>query len=169
MIDPFVAGLPYGSCRWTEIVPLEIPAVEVRGAVRKTSAEPFAGVTVACWVAEVSAPDPSAAVIVGLPAAVSRYLKLALELPSGIETEVIVTASARSRNEPPDELVRFTVAVPPVVGLPAVSSRSTMIVPVVAPAVIVRGGVLNTSFVAVILTALLAVLDLQDRQTAATV
>src|SRR3954452_20496411 len=122
-----------------------------------------------CWVAELSAPDASAAVIVGVPAAVSRYLKLAFELPSGIDTEVIVSAPGRSTNEPPDELLRLTVAVPPVTGLPAASSRSTMIVPVVAPAVIARGGVVNASLVAVMLTRLPAVLDLQDRQTAATV
>ena len=60
----------------------------------------------------------------GAPAFVSLYLKLALEEPSGICTDVIVVVSPVSRNTPAPELVaRLTVIDPDVVGLLAESWR----------------------------------------------
>ena len=106
-----------------------------------------AALTVSVWVAEVS--PVAAAVIVGEPATVSLYLKLPLEVPEAIVTEVIVAVSPVLRNRPPDELfVRFTVVfVEAVPGCPFVILNCTVIVPEVTPAVSVWALVVNASLV----------------------
>ena len=70
VVEPFVFGLLYWSCRCTVIVLDATPAVTVTAVVVNTSLLAAAGTTVSCCVALVS---PLAAfVIVGLPATVSR-------------------------------------------------------------------------------------------------
>ncbi len=119
------------------------------GGVVKTSLFAPAGLTVSTCVAEVRTAAASAAVIVGPPATVSLYSKLALDAPGPIVTVVIVAASVESRKTAPVELVeRLTVVVPTVVGVPEASSRCTMIEPLVTPAVEVCGAVVKASFVA---------------------
>lgn len=134
--------LPRESSRATEIVPEATPAVSVCGAVVNTSWLAAAESTVSCCVAEVRL--PLAAVSTGVPADVSLYWKLALLLPAGI-----VSGDAGA-NEPVRELLlRLTVtAVPEVTGLPNESSRATVIVPDVMPAVSVCGGVVKASWLA---------------------
>ena len=61
----------------TVIVPEATPAVSVCGAVVKTNWLAAAGLTVSCCVAEAT-PPAAVAVIVGVPAAASVYLKLAV-------------------------------------------------------------------------------------------
>jgi hypothetical protein len=77
------------------------------------------------------------------------YLKLPLEVPEAIVTEVIVAVSPVLRNRPPDELfVRFTVVfVEAVPGCPFVILNCTVIVPEVTPAVSVWALVVNASLV----------------------
>ena len=68
--------------------------------------------------------EPLEAVTTGEPAFVSLYLKLALDEPSAICTDVIVVVSPVSRNTPAPALVaRLTVIDPVVVGLLAESWR----------------------------------------------
>ena len=69
------------------IVPDATPAVTVTGAVVKTSFVVAAAFTVSVCVAEVMVVgEVLAAVIVGVPAAVSVYVKLALLEPLGIDS-----------------------------------------------------------------------------------
>jgi hypothetical protein len=80
---------------------------------------------------------------------VSRYLKLAVLDPSGIETELIVVVSPVSLKTPPLEfVVRLTPIEPVVTGLLDASWRWTVIVPLVTPAVSIWDEVVNTSLVA---------------------
>src|SRR5271154_6727658 len=92
----------------------------------------------------------AAAVRVGVLARVSTYLKLAVLLPAGMATDVIVVRPvALSLNSPVAafEVVRFTVSAV-VVTLPNESSSCTVSVPEVTPAVSVCAVVVYTSLLA---------------------
>src|SRR5437762_10688670 len=85
--------------------------------------------TVSTWDADVR--PVAAAVIVGVPGVVSRYLKLAVLLPEAMVTLVIVALSAVLRKTPvPDVVLRFTVwpLAPATAVLPNWSTIWTLIV-----------------------------------------
>ena len=146
---PAVTGLEYWSRRCTVIVPDSTPAVTVCGLVVKTSRLATAGLMVSCWVAEAGVPPVTEAVMVGEPALVSVYAKLALEVVSAIATVVMVAVLAVLRSVPPAEVVaRFTVSAPAVTGLSYASRRCTVMVPDSTPVVSVWGLVGYTSWVA---------------------
>jgi hypothetical protein len=149
VVDPEVTALSNWSWRWTVIGPNVAldDATPDTGVVVNISCDAAAASTVSPCVAEVN-PD-AAAVIVGDPATVSLYLKLALDDPSGIVTDAMLAVSAVSRNTPPDELDdRLTVVEPDVTAFPNVSRRCTVIVPDVTPAVSVCADVVNTKLLA---------------------
>jgi hypothetical protein len=113
--DPVRTVLPFVS--WivavrTRVVPAVRLLVEPVRAI--FAANP--ATMVSDWVAEVRVDGfVVAAVIVGVPAVVSRYRNEALFEPTGIVTEVIAAVSAVLRNvPPPDVLERLTVRVEPV-------------------------------------------------------
>jgi hypothetical protein len=120
---------------------------------------PVAGVTdaanaliVSTWVADVIAVGAVlAAVMVGLPAVVSSYLKLAVLLPLLIVTLVIVVVPPVSRNVPPPEVVlSVTVRLASaVMALPHESWRCTVIVSDNIPTITVTGEVVNINLFAV--------------------
>src|SRR3954466_7911884 len=97
-------------------VSLAVPEMDVR-ALRLA---PLAGVLTAevgaivSWIVSTCEADVrpvKAAVIVGVPGVVSRYLKLAVLLPEGMVRVVMVAVSAVSRKTPvaADVVLRFTV------------------------------------------------------------
>ena len=98
LVASAVTGFPDASCRCTVIVPDATPAVTVTGVLVNTNfVAAAAAVTVSCCVAEVMVVgEVLAAVIVGVPACVSVYVKLALLDPLPI-----------------DKLVGLNVTVPP--------------------------------------------------------
>ena len=122
------------------IVPDAIPAVSVCGAVLNTAWVAVAATTVSCCAAEDS--PAAVAVIVGVPAAVSEYWKLAVLDPAGIVNDEGV-------NVPLAEVeLRLTVtALEALTGLPEPFSNATVIVPEVVPAVRVCGDVVKPSSV----------------------
>ena len=78
--------MPLLSCVCTVICEEQVPAVSVCVAVVNTSFEAAAALTVSCCVAEVMVlGEVLAAVIVGVPALVSVYVKLALLEPTLID------------------------------------------------------------------------------------
>jgi hypothetical protein len=115
---------------------------EVFGAIAMWSSA--AAFTVSPWVAEVR--PVAAAVIVGDPVTVSRYLKLPVEAPAAIEIEVMFAESAVLRKTPPEEfVVRFTVVVDVAfTTVPSEVCSWTVIVPELTPAVEVWELVENT-------------------------
>src|SRR6266516_1113682 len=88
--------------------------------------------------------------MVGEPAVVSRYLKSTeLALDAMVTCEIVVVSVASLKNPFAEVLVRNTVRAPPVVtGLPAESSRVTVMTPETPPAAKVWGKLVITSFVA---------------------
>ena len=125
---------------------------------------PLAIVSVCC--ACVS--DPLEAVMTGEPAFVSLYLKLALDEPSGICTDVIVVVSPVSRKTPAPELLASpTVIAPVMAGLLAESCRWIVIVPVSCVTCTLCGPVVKTSLVAAPearFTFVVPLVDVHDRQ-----
>ena len=122
------------------------PAVTVTAEVVKTSFVAAAALTVSTCVADVIVVgEVLAAVIVGVPACVSVYVKLTLLDPLGIDSGL----AGVNVTVPPDVLERVTVRVgSDVFGFPPASCRCTVIVVEATPAVTVTAEVVNTSFVA---------------------
>jgi len=105
-----------------------------------------AAVTVSCCVADVIAVgDVLAAVIVGVPAFVSAYVKLTV-----LDPVAIVSGPAGVNVAVPGEVLdNVTVrAASVVLGLLNGSNRCTVIVPDATPAVTVTGALVNTSLLA---------------------
>ena len=147
-VSAVVVGLLYWSCSWTVIVVESTPAVRVCATVVKTSLLAKFGLTVSCCVAEVRTPPASLAVIVGVPAWVSRQVKLAEFCAAGIDTEVIVLFPAVFLKTPmPLDVERFTVSAV-VVGLLYWSCSWTVTGPERTPAVSVCATVVKTSLLA---------------------
>ena len=147
-VSAVVLTLPNASISSTVIVPDTTPAVSVCAVVVYTNWVAVAARTVSVCIAEVR--PVAEAVRVGALARVSTYLKLAVLLPAGIDTEVIVVRPvALSLNSPVAvfELDRFTVSAV-VVTLPNASSSWTVSVPDKPPAVSVCGWVVNISLLA---------------------
>ena len=146
---PAATGLPDASSNCTVIVSLVPPAVSVCGLVVKPNWLAGTASTVSCCVAEES--SEAEAVSIGVPTIVSLYLKLAVLLPAGIVTLVIVAVSDVLRNTPPAELVPRLTASPPLpaaTALPDASSNCTVIVPLVTPAVSVCALVVKANWLA---------------------
>src|SRR5947207_2516999 len=102
-VSAVVETLPYRSLSCIVIVLETTPAVSVCAPVVKTNWLAGAGITVSVWVADVK--PVAAAVSVGLLARVSTYLKLAVLLPAGIATDVMVVGPvALPLNRPVAEL-----------------------------------------------------------------
>ena len=145
-VSAVVVTLPNESSSWTVIVLDTNPAVSVSGVVVYTSWLAVAALTDSVCVAEVR--PVAAAVRVGLLARVSTYLKLAVLLPDGMLTDVIVVRPvALSLNRPVlvFDVDRFTVSAVSLT-LPNESSSSTVIVPDSTPAVSVCAVVVNISW-----------------------
>ena len=139
--------MPKASSNCTVIVPEATPAVSVWAAVVKTSLPAAAAMTVSCCVAEVR--PPAAAVSVGVPAAVSLYVKLAVLPPArnrdarDLRRAAIERAGGGSRREVDGLAARAgddRVA--------EASSNCTVIVPEATPAVSVCAAVVKTSLLA---------------------
>src|SRR5947199_195632 len=83
----------------------------------------------------------------GVPARVSRYLKLALEAPLAIVTKLMTVVPSVARKPPPEDVVlRVTASIPPgVVALLNSCSRSIVIVLETTPAVSVWAPVVKRS------------------------
>ena len=139
---PASTGLPNESSSASVIVPDATPAVRVCGAVVKTSWLAAAGLTVSCCAAKARL--AAAAVIVGDPAAVSVYWKVTEPPPAGI-----VSGETGMKVPLPELVLKLTVnALAAATGLPKASSIERPIVLEVVPAVIVCGGVVNSSWLA---------------------
>jgi hypothetical protein len=122
------------------------------------------GLTVSTCVAEVMVVgDVLAAVMVGVPALVSVYVKVALLDPLLIVSEPGVNVTV-----PLDELDNVTVRAPSVVfGLPYWSCRCTVMLLDATPAVVVTGVEVITSFVAAPgLTVVMVVVPTTDPEVA---
>src|SRR5437899_8849278 len=91
------------------LLPVAVPGAAVSPGTSNCSFTNGPALTVSSWVALVR--PLAAAVIVGVPAFGSLYLKLALLAPLAIVTLVIVVESATSRNAsvPLESLLRLTV------------------------------------------------------------
>ena len=138
---PASTGLPKESSRATVIVSEATPATRVCGAVVKASWLATAGFTVSCCVAE--ARPLAAAVIVGVPANGSVYLKLTELAPAGI-----VNGDAGENAPLPDVLTLTVRALPASTGLPGASSSVRVIVLEAMPAVRVCEAVVKARWLA---------------------
>ena len=144
---PAGIGLSYWSPICTVMVPETTPAVSVWATVVINNALRPAARTVSGCVAAVS--PLAAAVIVGEPATVSLYVKLA-ELAAA-EMVMLVTCVAPLKNTPPvDVVVRPTVSPPEPAAavLPKASSNCTVMVAEATPAMSACGTVMKTSLLA---------------------
>ena len=140
---PATTGLPKASSNCTVIEPEDPPAVKLCAEVVKASLAAAAGLTVSGCETEFELRPVVVAVIVGAPAAVSSYVKLAVLPLTRIET--LVTCVVPVKNSPAAEVLvsAMVCLLVAMAALPYWSSNCTLIVADFTPAVSVCGVVPN--------------------------